>query len=337
MSRVQQILDSVDHFLQTHKEWEEDETSPVVPTIAFESSIKQMIDTCDFGDVPSSCRDLCLAVSRLAIEWDAYENALPGKRTGDHRPVGSFWGALRNVMTCRAHATPVAIKQPESVASLLEQKVPLRQIAFYIWGHAGKGPFITDAGQVDEAKLRDEAANPGKHTSGWIHPEQLDRQSEAQRALQTRLGVVSARENTDAPVDKASIAELLNEQQYPDVIARVKRVSLDVVLEEAKRLGITPNVRPNLASERSWREPSLPGATEQPSAKPVPSDDDDDVNDDGAEILEQHQSDEEMILALNDGTRGAAEIVAEMKKDGRDISYQKVTSVIKKAKTPVAS
>lgn len=332
MSRTKQILDSIDSLIHVHDAWEADDTAPVQPTAEFEAAIEYAIQTCDFGDIPSQCRDLCLAVSRLAEEWRQYANGIAGKRTPDHRPVGAFWAAFRNVVTCRSHAEPQAVKQPEPVSILLESKVSPRQIAFHIWGYRGKGPFITAAGQVDEAKIREEAKEPGKHTKDWVHPEQLERQREQTRILQTRLGAITSREESDRPtVEKASVLEMLREGQYPDVIARVKRVPLQEVLAEANRNGITPAIRPNLAAMRAPHEPAVIGADVATTESGSSSDDF------GAVEIEQEsdeseQSVEDLIRELNDGKRGAPEIVAACRDRGLNVTFQQVKAALKPAK-----
>jgi hypothetical protein len=350
-ARTQQILESVDNLLKVHDEWEADETAPVQPTAAFEDAIKLAIETCDNGDIPAQCRDLCFAMNRLDLEWEYYETGV--RRTPDHRPVSSFWGAFRNLVTCREHARPMEIKQPEPVFLLLEQKVPTRQIAFNIWGHLDKstgryvGPFVTSANQVDEVKIREESKEPGKHTAGWVHPEQLERQRERQRELSHRLGAVTRREKTDSrTVEKASVLEMLKEGQYPDVIARVKGVPIDDVLAEAQRNSIVPTVRPNLAAERAPQEPGIFGAgddsTEFDSARdgewiPVGDTADDGDVDAVEEVLDQEptepaMSDDELIRSLADGHRGTPEIVAACREQGRTVTYQQVKAVLKPVK-----
>ncbi len=329
-TRTDEILQAVDQLLAVHDAWEADETAPVQPTEAFENAIIAAIETGDNGDIPAQCREVCQALARLRVEWDAYATGLA--RTADLRPVGRFWGAFRNLINCRAGATPHVPKQPEPVYLLLEQRVSDYQIAFHIWGHGGKGPFVTPSGQPDTQKIREEAKEPGKYTANWVHPEELRRAQHQQGELKRRLSAVSTREEVPQTIEKASVEEMLREGQYPDVIAKVKNVSLEDVLSAARRAGITPSERPNLASMRAPQEPgSSPQAERAASPDDATIDDDEDELDDD----EPSQSVEEVILELNDGTRGNAEIKAALAERGFDVTVQKISAVIREAKKAV--
>ena len=111
------------------------------------------------------------------------------------------------------------------------------------------------------------------------------------------------------------------------MIAKVKGVTLDDVLSAAKRLGVEPNERPNLASLRAPQEPGIFGADDtisQPlgTKESLGSDGDEDEDqdsaaDDGPSITEQ-------IVELNDGVRGKPEILAEMKSRGHDVTFKQI-------------
>ncbi len=354
--RTEQLLTAVDNLLRVHDDWEADETAPVQPTAAFEIAIGEAIAVGDEGDIPAQCRDLCVALQRLGVEWEKFVNGL---RTPDHRPIASFWGAFRDVIHSRAHSETKELKQPEPVSLLIEQKVPHNQIGRHIWGFQGKGPFINSLGQVDSTKILEEAKEPGKYTKGWVHPEQIARQRDSQRELSRRLGNASRREQVNAKVvEKASIVEMLKEGQYPDVIARVKNVSLEAVLEEARVYSISPAVRPNLAAERSSRElPTVPAGIGDAIANfdPMsgvdltsavdPEDEAASVDEFGAKELDQDDAVtnlgtpvvnevplDDLIRSLNDGHRGTAEIVAAVRESGRDVTFQQVKAAIKQQK-----
>lgn len=338
--RTDEILKAVDILLTVHDAWEADETAPVQPTAAFEDAINAAVIAGDNGDVPERCRDLCLALQRLGVEWDLYVNGL---RTPDHRPIGRFWGTFRDVIHARAGAQATELKRPEPVSLLIEQKVPHHQIARHIWGYQGKGPFITSIGQVDSTKILEEAKEPGKHTKDWVHPEQLMRQRDNQRELSRRLGNATRRQEVDQKVvEKASIVEMLKEGQYPDVIARVKGVTLDVVLQEARTYSITPAVRPNLASERAPQEPPVFGSDIEVGASDTDLDPDAEVElDQETEETEESEGTEEtpladLILSFADGKRGPAEIVAAVREAGREVTFQQVKAALKEAKTAAA-
>lgn len=339
--RVKQILDSIDDLKNAHDAWENDTEAPVYLTAPVELAADRAVFTCESGDIPAQCRDLVTAMGRFAIEWGDYKNGI--KRTPDHRPLGSFWAAYSAVVLARSHADEFIIKRSEPVFVLYEQKVTENQIAKQMWGAFNKatgkweGPFVSPDGQVDCLKLREECKEPGKYTKDWIHPEQRERMAERKRLLAHTLGTLQARENADTKtVEKATVVEMLKEGQYPDVIARVKGVALDYVMDEAKHAGITPAIRPNLAAMRA---PSELPTTIESSSSPLPD----------VEVLETDESDtdlematrpavEEYIRSLNDGTRGNPEIAAACREAGYgDISFQKITSVLKPGKAKVTA
>ncbi len=325
--RTKQILFAVDTMLTTHDTWENDPTSPAQPTEALELAIENAISVGENGDIPSECRDLCLALSKLGFEWDEYRSGR--RQTADFRPLPHFWGAFRSVMNARELAEPVAMKRPEPVKNLRQQGVTYNQIAFHIWGYKNEGPFITPAKQPDIAKIEDEVANPGKHTADWIHPEQVIRQRDRQRELSRRLSQVSHRETKDERTpEKATILQMLGENQYPDVIAKVKGVTVEEVLKVAQENKITPNVRPNLASMRAPQEPQLPAerlnvATFDEESETTATN----VDEFGA-IEEPQKTEAELVAELNDGKRGVAEIVSAMKEQGREVTYEAVQKLM---------
>lgn len=312
VSREQQILNAVDDFLRVQSDWENDPRTPDVPTEFFREAIEDAVYIADAGDVPAVCRDLVLAMSRLGVEWEDYVN---GSKVGQltkqgPRPADSFWAAVRGVINARAGAVRPQFRPPEPVFLLLEQKVGEGQIAL-IWSVDGKGPFYGQYG-IDVAKIREEAAKPGMHTTEWIQ-----QQTERLNATVTKLVRKSLDSANSAEMDRparnrfvpdpASIEQLLREGQFPGVIAKVKGVPLEDVFAEANRLGI--------AVEQSDLKDlvATPGA---PAKTPVVP----------AETLD------DAILALSDSGKGAAEITKELKAAFPRVNPQKVAAVLREAK-----
>jgi hypothetical protein len=341
--RTTEILAAVDAMLEAHDAWEADE-EVTLPTRELEQAINNAVETCDVGDVPAQCRELVLKMGRLGLEWEKYQNGM--SRTPDHRPIGAFWGAYRAVVEARAVATPQAVKQPEPVHLLLSQKVPERQIAFFIWGWrnpaTGKfeGPFVTAAQQPDITKIHEEAKEPGKHTKDWIHPEQLLRQRERGIELSRRLTSIERKESADTPTEeKATVLEMLQEGQYPDVIARVKRVTLDDVLKVAEQNNIKVAMRPNLAAERAPHEPGIFGQEPELPSYSTDDDDEEDLDDDDDDDeptspveSEPTQSVDDLILELSASGKDQPSIVAECRSRGHSVTFQQIKAVLKAAK-----
>jgi hypothetical protein len=304
VDRTEQIVAAVDHLIQVHDDWEADEKAPIVPTEAFELALTAAVETCDGGDTPIQCRELVTAVSRLGFEWNEY---VDGKMDRQQRPVGSFWAAFRGMLTARQIASVSAPKRIEPVAELVAQKVSYHQIAFHIYGHNGKGPFVSAAGQPDVAKILQEAQTPGSVIPpDWVHPADAERRRQEVAALHRRLTSV-ARRDADKPEpyrDKASVEQLLREGQYPDVIASVKGVGLDEVLATAEQLGITPNVRP-VPGQRDDAQASGGAAGNVPSTPaepPAPAISTADLNARIIELMSEPNADAATVAELLDVT-----------------------------------
>lgn len=342
MDRTQEILEAVDTMFAIHDAWEADD-EVTLPTRELEMAIVNAVEVCDFGDVPAPCRELVTAMSRLGLEWDKYQN---GARTPDHKPVGAFWGAYRAVVQAREVARPPEVKHPEPVHLLLKQKVSETQIAFFIWGWRNprtsrfEGPFVTAAQQPDMTKIHEEAKEPGKYTKDWVHPEQLERMKERRIDLSRRLSAAERAEAADKPTEeKASVLEMLKEGQYADVIARVKRVSMDDVLRVAKEHGITVNARPNLAGVDT-PGPDIFGASSD-DLDPLEDDedlDDDDDDDDDDELLgepaavEPQRAVEDLVRELAAAGKTQPDIVAECRQQGHAVTYKQIKAILKPAK-----
>lgn len=249
--RKQNILDAVGTMIAEHDRWADDQDAPDVPTQRLEFAIDAAILECAHGDVPGDCRQLVAAMELLFHEWSSYKD---GRWDNRGRPLGSFWDAFRAVMLARKGASMSPKRTIEPVAELLRQKVGYEQIAV-IYGRE-RGPFMRD-GRVDvDAILRESETKGSVVSAGWVHPDEIDRQSEEIESLNGKLAALQALSPVDE-VEKATIEEMLREGAFPEQIAAVKKVSLDEVRAVAEEHGITPNERPNLHATRNQFDPVL--------------------------------------------------------------------------------
>ena len=312
------ILGAVDYLISVHDEWESDPTAPDVPTAAFEEALIAIEKSCE-GDIPLRCREVHTAVQRLVFEWNEYAGGVRNR----NKPVPRFWGAFRSLLNARQGAVLRPMRRPEPVSALLAQKVSYQQIAFHIWGCRGQGPLVNHAGQPDIAKIHEEADKPGSVIPPeWHHPDEMARHQHAvAQSVQRIESVQRLEQENDFTVDPASIEDLLAEGQFPNVIARVKRVSVEEVYQIAKLKGIKPNERPSFADQPATESNSLPAATVtngQPvaeSAKSLKPD-----KQDSAEV------DAEIIRCFNLGM-GNSEIRSELSR--YNLNMQKVNAVIR--------
>lgn len=183
-----------------------------------------------------SARELVLAIDDFEVALEAWlEKAT--RDPANTSPSGSaeMWSAWERVylMHSRSYGFPL----PEPIDQLINRdKVPLTQIA-KIYG------FLTPEGQPDLAKLNEEIAKPGTHydPTTWIHPSRRRIAQEVAQRWEQRRKYAPARGKTQpvAPqVAVESIETLLRQGVDFKQIARMKRISIADVEQEATRLGI---------------------------------------------------------------------------------------------------
>lgn len=310
-TRLNEILNAVDHMLAVHDAWENDPKSPDVPSQALEEAILWAIEACTHGDIPANCRELCVvAMPRLAFEWEQYANGVERSRRPDGTPTARFWATFKAVVMARAGATSYIPKTIEPVKELLRQGVGHDQIAREIWGYNGKGPFLRADQSIDHVKILEEADKPGMHTAGWVHPVEARRARDHQNQLEHRLAAATRREEDqqETAVDRTSIEDFLIQGAEPAIIANVKAVPLDEVLAVQRRLQADGKLK-------STEAPSGPPAPAAPVASSAPEDGADDFD-----ALE--------YIAANCQTQGVPEIVAGLKDHGVKMTAKQVQKAI---------
>lgn len=328
LTRRTDILTSVDRLIAIQDAWENDPNAPDLPTREFELALLATVDTCENGDVPASCRDLCQAMSRLRFEWNEYED---GTSRPDGTPVARFWSAFRAVIEARRGAEPFVPKRPEPVGELLRQNVSYQQIGEHIYGYHGQGPFIREDGLVDVGLIFKERDQPGSVVpKDWVHPAELERKAKWERETMTRIVAVNAREENEPTkkLDPAPIEDLLRQGQSVEVTARVKGVSEAEVLAVAKKFNI-----PVHGKEPTPSKP--PAAAKKPAkkAKPEASEDVDGDADEGEDSeptgtfsAEEVQAE---VHARLDRGEGVPEIMAGLKDMGIAMTSKELAEIVR--------
>lgn len=252
------LLESVRELLAIHDEWcASDET---LLTSDYETAVLSMVRTWAIGDLPASLRVIASAVADVAEEWDEFENYVTLLKP---EPRDSFWGAINRLRDSLDKLGTVRQVTIESVSLLIEQRVPLSQIANHIYGYRGEGPFLK-GGVVQEELILKEAKSPGSVIpKGWVHPEHVASAQEELESVSGSLRRLSSRFAKPA-VAPESIEELLRQKVPAEQIADMKQLALEDVLTEAKRLGLEARHRENLAAMRAPSEPAI--TAEQESA-----------------------------------------------------------------------
>lgn len=257
------ILEAVDTFIQIHDSWEADLKGPAQPTERFERALKLAVDVCERGDTPQDCRRLVAAVAKMGIEWIKYENGLHlNDPTGDVLPVRQFWEAVRDVKSERSGAVPLEPKKRESIALLRKQGLTDQMIA-KAWEDPEwpnkRGPFYGSRGEANGDAIDAEiAANAKGETTlpeGYIHYDDRARLKRDEENLRTRLSQL--RQEAEKKVSKEDPEAMLREGQFVNVVARECGLTQNEVVDIANKIGVKPQMTPNLASQRAPSEPQI--------------------------------------------------------------------------------
>jgi hypothetical protein len=269
VERRESILTAVDTLIRVHDEWEADPNSPVVPTERFEKAVHLCIGICGEGDIPSDCRDLVAAVVRFGREWDAYSG---GRQDNEFRPLGTFWDAFRAMRSARTGRPQYQPRTLESVAILLGQGVSPKQIAYFIYGDNGVGPFVGPRGEVLHDLIDKERREPGSVIpAGWVHPSEVALMQQHEADLTTQLQDFSQELQDADGTDPATIEQLLIEGAFINQICRAKGVTREEVIHIANRLGVIAKDPDNLTTLRAPHEPKITpeqDAALQPHSQP---------------------------------------------------------------------
>lgn len=256
--RKTQILKAVNRAIREEAAWAADVEGTDIPNAAMDASLVELGVVVRDGDLPKTTIAVALAALRVADLWQAYRD---GDRVGNQYPTDEFWAAFREMQHYYRGVDAVDVAEIEPVHVILEQaKHDPRRHEYvaraYGWREETEpnrwvwtGPFFKN-GVVDTHAVEQHAAfERGEHTDrvlppDWILPSEQDRINKRNVELLSQLDAMrdSRHENSEDP---ATILELLQQGQYPDVIARVKNTTLDEVHHVARTNDLVPNDRSN--------------------------------------------------------------------------------------------
>lgn len=331
-----EIRGQIAKVIQAHDDWAGQENPSDEPPEEFGESLMRFgeIGMAEDGirkKLPDSAYALDLLEDMFTVlrEWAKYITD-----EGSVLPI-AFQRAFR-VLVSRYQGgnrdRPPVRRPPESVQDLLESKHGGWQIArMYGMRVDGldTGPFFTEHGTPDEARILQEARSPGSVLGeDWVHPRYQKWQEDQEKkvsVLQERLQPFAeiflwSDKPEPAPEDPDTIEELLRQGQYPSVIARVKKVSLEEVFEVAAQLGIQPNSKQN---PEPWRY--IPA---EPPEEPQPE------TEERTAPASQYTSEEVIALVLSARDENAdantQEIADQINEEtGLNLSRQKVQHILK--------
>jgi len=277
---VEPLVDAVRNCIATVDRWEMEDGQWIA-----ESPVCQAMDALAniaYSGFPKdqSLVDLYLAVAETAREWQQFFHGF--SLNSDGEPPKSFWDAYSRMAKQLETSTVRVLAPLESVEQLWKDLAgfPRRaeQIA-QMYGERKKipgggerwvGPFFS-GGLVDARKVEQEALQPGSVLGeGYVPPAEKERRArQAAEAAEALKKLAALRPKQKAEVDLAAIDALINEGQFPDVIAKVSGKTETEIRMRAHELGLKVNERGEVQDPAE--PPSKPVVSESASFEEIGS------------------------------------------------------------------
>jgi hypothetical protein len=228
-----EYVEWADVLIRQHAAWI-DGQDPAIPA--------DLYDTLDaVGSLPpiavrlvAAQQTLVESMARLGAAWTAWQ-AQGGEAAGE-LPADAVWSALDAVEAAQRTLKAPPPKRLETVAELMAQRVPERQICLmYGWLDDEKRPLWHMIGE--------EIAEPGKHTAGHIPPLERGRREQlaAWAALAEQRKQVRSQKLeriVTAPVAQEPISILAESGVSARQIALMHGISVDDVWAECDEAGV---------------------------------------------------------------------------------------------------
>lgn len=258
--RRRELLETVDHLRAAHDRWAKAKNIPYL-TAPLERAIDGTVLMFEDGDLPADCRGLARSVERLAEVWGEVKRryALAADKTDPAPLTQEFWRALDGVIDARDEAEPKRAPVIESIETLEKQGVRDAQICkIYDW--------VEDDGSPQVWKLAEERENPGKHTKNHV-PAVVREREERERKRREFLDTM--RRQRDQKIasmrepDQTPLRELVEEGLAAVQIARMKKTTVEDVLEQCDAAGIPRPPERYEYPDRGEHEPGIPEETQR--------------------------------------------------------------------------
>jgi hypothetical protein len=321
MDRETELVEVVSRFLQVHNAWANSPTENL--TEEYENAAEIMLRGFESGDVPERCRALLGRVDYARSQWQSFQ----AYRSKLHpKPRDAWWSAVEALLKEVEGLAVDEERYIEPVYLLLEQKVGVNQIAHHIYGHNGVGPFLKN-GVPQPQLIYKEGREPGSVLGAdWVHPAEAERRAArkaylAQRLEQTRA---LAKAHADAP---ETIDELLEQGVGVKQIAQMKGVSMNDVIQIAKKLGkdVGPVPAPIVVpTPESLAGPIADDDLDFDDDDDDEDEDDDDSTDESSDVTASIDPVDARILELSAAGKSAAEIGKEL-----NVTTQKAAAVVR--------
>lgn len=330
--RIQELKNFGSEVIRLIEAWMEDGSGGGQIPGDVELIIKLADLACAGGDIPQSCRELSVAISRLAEEFGKYERREPEsivQQSG--APSNRFWAAARAVAVARNGADERQVAMLPPMFTFIDQGVSKHQIAAHIFGYREEGPFMS-GGAPNEALIERQVAAERFEIIGqgqkvervipadWVPPWWQQAVDQQKSKLSGQLEKFAKAGKVSRYVDPGTIEDMLRDGCYIQQIERGKGVSREQVLETARRLGLKAVDGP--AYQGQLQPSSIPDEPDEESGSSV----DNSPNDGGPPALTKLIVEE---FERSNGTKGAPEIAEALRQAGHEVTASAVTKVIR--------
>lgn len=223
------LLAIVENASKAHRAWAEGGDSHLLPEDNLYQRFSEISDQSRFIN-----KALASDLERLFLDfgghWRAFVSAQQQNMDVSMLPGQGLWEAWEAIETEAYAARMPELKDVEPLQTLIDQKVPERQMCM-IYG------FMRADGSPDFRKLREELREPGKHTkpeTGWVAPvnrhivEQIKLNEMDRDAIRRRRHAKVSAANTPAP---ESIESLVAEGVSAEQISKMKKIPVAAVIE----------------------------------------------------------------------------------------------------------
>lgn len=334
------LLRIVERARESYRQWVETGDSHILPEDDLYDRFSEIADQAAVIKL-----DRAEPLERLFVElaphWRAFVTAQQTTADTTMLPGPELWACWQNLSAASQEARLPRLKHIETIAELVEQRVPPAQVC-KIYG------FVDDAGNPDLQKLREEREKPGKHTgpgTGWVAPvnrelqAQIDRMLVEEETLNRRRAAKVEAATTPAP---ESIESLVAAGVSVKQIATLKRMTPEQVLDYCRQHQLQPPPYdytglmqapaahdPEISPER---QAALGRLGNEPSPQDVIVDHPDEVLERIAELPEEEQNQILEAVTYFRGGSTLADIAGQMLgADGRPLHVNKVRALLTKA------
>lgn len=263
MTRQEFLTEVAQQFLHVRTAWIDGDTPYL--TEEFEASCDDLIASFAEGEIPAELRKAERVVGgELAACWSDWKRRAANAEDNTLLPTQDFWRAVERLEAALEAAYEKPVQAIETIEELRAQKVSDQQIC-QIYG------WLDRRGAPEIWRLREELAEPGKHTQNWVNPHERARQEREAREAETieriRQRQRSKLKALTEPCQE-TIQQLVEQGLCVAQIVTMRKCTVAEVFEECDRLGIDhPPMRyQDVRTARAPAEPGVPEATERAMA-----------------------------------------------------------------------